>query len=61
MKLKLNNLEKIQKQKLPKDIINHIYSFDPTYHNLYKNCIDEMKEKWRKEYIDYVLWRSHCC
>jgi len=47
--------------ELPNDIINHIYSFDPTYHNLYKICINEMKEKWRKEYLDYVLWRSHCC
>ena len=47
--------------ELPNDIIDHIYSFDSTYHNLYKNCIDEMKEKWRKEYHDYVLWRSHCC
>ena len=61
MQLNNNILLLLMILELPKDIINHIYSFDPTYHNLYKICINEMKEKWRKEYIDYVLWRSHCC
>lgn len=61
MQLNNNILLVLMILKLPKDIINHIYSFDPIYHNLYKICIDEMKEKWRKEYHEYIMWRSHCC
>lgn len=45
---------------LPNEVLGHIFSFDPTYHNIYKNCIRELKEKWKKEYNDYVLWRAHC-
>ena len=47
--------------RLPNEVLRHIYSFDPTYHNIYKICIDELKQKWKKEYNDYVLWRAHCC
>ena len=46
---------------LPNEVLRHIYSFDPTYHHIYKTCIDELKQKWKKEYNDYVLWRAHCC
>ena len=46
---------------LPNEVLRHIFSFDPTYHNIYKICIDELKQKWKKEYNDYVLWRAHCC
>lgn len=47
--------------RFPNEVLRHIYSFDPTYHHIYKICIDELKQKWKKEYNDYVLWRSHCC
>ena len=46
---------------LSNELIQHIYSFDPTYHNIYKICINELKQKWKTEYNDYVLWRAHCC
>jgi vesicle coat complex subunit len=46
--------------RLPTEIIEHIYSFDSRYHDLYNICIDEMKAKWKKEHDDYVIWRSHC-
>lgn len=47
--------------RLPIEIQRNIYSFDPTYYNIYKLCIEELKQKWEKEYKKYVLWRAHCC
>jgi flavorubredoxin len=47
--------------KLPKELINYIYFFDNTYHNYYRECINEMKEIWKQQHIDYILWRADCC
>ncbi len=46
---------------LPKELISYIYMYDNTYHLIYKSCIHELKEKWKKQYFDYILWCSHCC
>ena len=47
--------------KLPKVIIDIIFSYDNTYHIKYKECLQEMLEKEKQQYINYVLVRSHCC
>lgn len=46
---------------LPKELISYIYNYDNTYHLIYNSCIQELKEKWKQEYLDYILWSSHCC
>jgi hypothetical protein len=46
---------------LPKELIAHIYQYDNTYHIIYKSCIQEMKDIWKQQYIDYILWRADCC
>ena len=28
--------------RFPNEVLRHIYSFDPTYHHIYKICIDEL-------------------
>ncbi len=47
--------------RLPKELIIYIYSFDITYRRFYNLCIDELHAIWKKQYHDFVLWRSHCC
>jgi len=48
-------------KRLPKELIIHIYSFDSTYRYLYNQCIQELQYIWKQRYVEYILWRSHCC
>ena len=47
--------------RLPKELIIYIYSFDNTFHSYYNLCINELHNTWEKSYHEYILWRSHCC
>ena len=47
--------------RLPKELIAYIYSFDSTYHSLYNQCIQELCYIRKKHNNEYILWRSHCC
>ena len=51
----------IMYDRLPKELIIHIYSFDNTFHSYYNLCINELHNTWEKSYHEYILWRSHCC
>ena len=41
--------------KLPLEIIDCIYTFDSTYYQKYKYCIDELKQKERKQNIIFCF------
>ena len=44
-KLQIDMVERLIFNKpLPKELIIHIYSFDPTYKEYYNKCIDEINE-----------------
>ena len=46
--------------RLPKELIIYIYSFDNTYRSLYNQCIDELNYICKQQYLQHILWRSHC-
>jgi len=47
--------------RLPKELIIYIYSFDSTYRSIYNQCIQELHYIWKQQYLEFILWRSHCC
>ena len=47
--------------KLPKVIIDIIFSYDNTYHIKYKECLQEMLGKQKQQYLNLVVVESHCC
>lgn len=41
--------------RLPTDIINEIYEFDRTYHEIYKNCLKELKKVEKKYKVRFSI------
>lgn len=41
--------------KLPKELIIHIYSFDSTYHNIFKLIKQELKQKKKFEILNNII------
>jgi len=40
--------------QLPNDIIKEIYEFDNTYHEIYKNCLEQLKTLEKKYRVRFV-------
>ena len=53
--------EWFSKAERPKELIIYIYSFDSTYRSIYNQCIQELHYIWKQQYLEFILWRSHCC
>lgn len=43
-------------QNLPKNIVDHIYTFDPTYKMIYDKSIEFLKNKFISNYNNTLQW-----